>query len=182
MDERGLPCSEPRFAIHVGRFWRCVFRLERELKIARSPTPPMARTQNNTLTLDARAIIAHYLRRETIAAVAEFVHPLGYSAMGQTASPTRRDNAIVTDGLRDPRRCAASGSLTYIITTRRITFGELLKYRERVADGLKLPQPNTARKYALLARHRRKSATSGVRGRCEIGLRDLALLTVPTWK
>src|SRR5271154_5043208 len=33
------------------------------------------------------------LRRETISAVADFLHPLGYSAMGRTASPTRRDNA-----------------------------------------------------------------------------------------
>src|SRR5271169_5226273 len=33
------------------------------------------------------------LRRETISAVADFLHPLGYSATGRTASPTRRDNA-----------------------------------------------------------------------------------------
>src|SRR5271168_4504931 len=33
------------------------------------------------------------LRRETISGVADFLHPLGYSAMGRTASPTRRDNA-----------------------------------------------------------------------------------------
>src|SRR5271156_5801397 len=33
------------------------------------------------------------LRRETIPAVADFLHPLGYSATGRTASPTRRDNA-----------------------------------------------------------------------------------------
>src|SRR5208283_2557479 len=34
------------------------------------------------------------LRRETIPAVADFLHPLGYSATGRIASPTRRDNAI----------------------------------------------------------------------------------------
>src|SRR5271166_2263467 len=34
------------------------------------------------------------LRRETISAVADFLHPLGYSATGRTASPTRRDNAL----------------------------------------------------------------------------------------
>src|SRR5260370_40648231 len=33
------------------------------------------------------------LRRETIPAVADFLDPLGYSATGRTASPTRRDNA-----------------------------------------------------------------------------------------
>src|SRR5271155_2789631 len=33
------------------------------------------------------------LRWETIPAVADFLHPLGYSATGRTASPTRRDNA-----------------------------------------------------------------------------------------
>src|SRR5208283_4283481 len=33
------------------------------------------------------------LRRETISVVADFLHPLGYSATGQTASPTPRDNA-----------------------------------------------------------------------------------------
>src|SRR5271157_959494 len=33
------------------------------------------------------------LGRETIPAVADFLHPLGYSATGRTASPTRRDNA-----------------------------------------------------------------------------------------
>jgi hypothetical protein len=31
--------------------------------------------------------------RETIAALADFLHPLGYSAKGRTAGPTRRDNA-----------------------------------------------------------------------------------------
>src|SRR5208283_4922037 len=34
------------------------------------------------------------LGRETIPAVADFLHPLGYSATGRTASPTRRDNAL----------------------------------------------------------------------------------------
>src|SRR5271157_5149431 len=34
------------------------------------------------------------LGRETIPAVADFLHPLGYSATGRTASPTRRDNAF----------------------------------------------------------------------------------------
>src|SRR5271163_2128895 len=38
------------------------------------------------------------LRRETISAVADFLHPLGYSATGRTASPTRRDNASSTYG------------------------------------------------------------------------------------
>src|SRR5271165_1610763 len=33
------------------------------------------------------------LRRETISAIADFLHPLGYSATGRTASPTRRDKA-----------------------------------------------------------------------------------------
>src|SRR5271157_2288077 len=33
------------------------------------------------------------LGRETIPAVADFLHPLGYSATGRTASPTRRNNA-----------------------------------------------------------------------------------------
>jgi hypothetical protein len=37
------------------------------------------------------------LRRETIPAVADFLHPLGYSATGRTASPTRRDNADRSD-------------------------------------------------------------------------------------
>src|ERR1700676_2338701 len=42
------------------------------------------------------------LRRETIPAIADFLHPLGYSATGRTASPTRRDNAIWT--YMDPAR------------------------------------------------------------------------------
>src|SRR5271165_4898118 len=37
--------------------------------------------------------------RETIPAVADFLHPLGYSATGRTASPTRRDNAGERDAL-----------------------------------------------------------------------------------
>src|SRR5271156_284766 len=40
------------------------------------------------------------LRRETISAVADFLHPLGYSATGRTASPTPLDNAspIISSG------------------------------------------------------------------------------------
>src|SRR5271165_1225237 len=34
------------------------------------------------------------LGRKTIPALADFLHPLGYSATGRTASPTRRDNAL----------------------------------------------------------------------------------------
>jgi len=37
-----------------------------------------------------------------------------------------------------------SGYLTYIITTRRMTSGELLKYRKRVTHGLKLAQRRAA--------------------------------------
>jgi hypothetical protein len=33
------------------------------------------------------------LGREPVSGVADFLHPLGYSATGRTASPTRRDNA-----------------------------------------------------------------------------------------
>ena len=36
------------------------------------------------------------LNRETISAVADFVHPFDYAATGRTASPTRRDNADYT--------------------------------------------------------------------------------------
>src|SRR5208283_167031 len=36
--------------------------------------------------------LVNVLRRETISVVADFLHPLGYSATGQTASPTPRDN------------------------------------------------------------------------------------------
>ena len=36
------------------------------------------------------------LGRETIPDVADFLHTLGYSATGRTASPTRRDNALLT--------------------------------------------------------------------------------------
>ena len=36
------------------------------------------------------------LGREPISDVADFLHPLGYSATGRTASLTRRDNAIMT--------------------------------------------------------------------------------------
>src|SRR5208282_5783022 len=34
------------------------------------------------------------LGREPVSDVADFLHPLGYSATGQTASPMRRDNAV----------------------------------------------------------------------------------------
>src|SRR5271165_1955320 len=34
------------------------------------------------------------LRRETISVVADFLHPLGYSATGQTASPTPREGNL----------------------------------------------------------------------------------------
>src|SRR5208282_5232900 len=43
------------------------------------------------------------LGRETIPAVADFLHPLGYSATGRTASPTRPDNAVSTPFCAD--RC-----------------------------------------------------------------------------
>jgi hypothetical protein len=33
------------------------------------------------------------LGREAVPGVADFLHPLGYSAIGRTASSTRRDNA-----------------------------------------------------------------------------------------
>src|SRR5271165_1127853 len=33
------------------------------------------------------------LGREPVSGVADFIHPLGYSATGRTESPTRRDNA-----------------------------------------------------------------------------------------
>jgi hypothetical protein len=47
------------------------------------------------------------LGREAIPAVADFLHPLGYSVTGWTASPTRRDNATDRD-LQDARdQCAA---------------------------------------------------------------------------
>jgi ABC-type uncharacterized transport system permease subunit len=42
-----------------------------------------------------------------------------------------------------------NGYFTYIITTRRITSGELFEISEWVAHRLKLPQTNTARKFAL---------------------------------
>src|ERR1700722_14968588 len=38
------------------------------------------------------------LGRETIPAVADFLHPLGYSTTGRTPTTTRRDNAIARSG------------------------------------------------------------------------------------
>ena len=49
------------------------------------------------------------LGRETIPAVADFLHPLGYSATGRTASPTRRDNA----GVRGKIGAKPLGVFTY---------------------------------------------------------------------
>jgi hypothetical protein len=37
--------------------------------------------------------LVNNLGREAVSGVADFLHPLGYSATGRTASPTRRDNA-----------------------------------------------------------------------------------------
>ena len=50
-------------------------------------------------------------------------------------------------GLR--RSCWPGEYLTYIITTRRITSGELLKYRNGLLNGLKLPRREAARKIGL---------------------------------
>ena len=36
------------------------------------------------------------LGREPVSGIADFLHPLGYSATGKTARPTRRDNAVAT--------------------------------------------------------------------------------------
>src|SRR5271166_234582 len=55
------------------------------------------------------------LGRETIPAVADFHHPLGYSATGRTASPTRRDNALAV--LR-ATRSNGNGAPVVVITAR----------------------------------------------------------------
>src|SRR3984957_11440900 len=41
--------------------------------------------------------LANDLGRETIPAVTDFLHPLGYSTTGRTATTTRRDNALWAD-------------------------------------------------------------------------------------
>src|SRR5208282_4901918 len=56
-----------------------------------------------------------------------------------------------------------SGYFTYIITTRRITSGELLKYRNGLLHGLKLPQPKTVREIALTVPSKRRGADVGGR-------------------
>jgi hypothetical protein len=40
--------------------------------------------------------LVNNLGREPVSGVADFLHPLGYSTTGRTASPTRRDNALGT--------------------------------------------------------------------------------------
>src|SRR5271157_1854403 len=66
------------------------------------------------------------LGRETIPAVADFLHPLGYSATGRTASPNRRDNAPPTP------------STWTLRLTFRLTFTFALRFTLRLTFMLRL--------------------------------------------
>ena len=73
------------------------------------------------------------LRRETIPAVADFLHPLGYSATGRIASPTRCDNAVWYADVPNKRcvRVREGGELLQTIALDRGGFACMLGGADR---------------------------------------------------
>ena len=65
----------------------------------------------HAIILSALLAVLDDLWRKAVAAIADFLHPLGYRTASGTASPKRRDNAIIIVGSAGRKLCRLSNML-----------------------------------------------------------------------